>query len=295
MEQSPLMRQNTRMTGWAVEKHLGKWRKAGLILAGCLGLACLPASQAAIITLGSWSSTDGETVTGANTDDPSFSPITGAGAGGGIYAPFNASLSWASLAVGDTLTLGGSFTVAGTATTAQAFRFGLWDSNGSASILGWSGYVVVSQNSSTSMIFERSTLTNDFSTTSAGTGNFIGTGTWGGQSIGNGDYSFQQIITKTASGLSMSVSVQGINGTTYSMTGSATDNSMPGTLDQFNRAGFVFSGAYSADSVQFTDITVTTTAAVPEPSAWTLLVAGGAALLACRTQIRRKQAAGVQP
>lgn len=272
---------NAKGTGFGKLKN-GSFRS---ILAASLVLACFSNSQGATLALGNWVSTDGETVTGADADDPSFSPVSGGGAGGGIYASFNSPLAWSSLSVGDNITLSGTYTVTGTASTTQAFRFGLWDSNGSSNNIGWSGYVVVSQNSSSSMVFERSGTSSDFSTTSGGTGSFIGSGVYGGTQIGNGQYSFQQVITKTATGLSMSISIVGINGTTYSMTSSLSDTSV--TIDQLDRVGFVFASAYSADSVQFNDILVTTS--VPEPSTWALLsVAGAAGILMYRRKCARR-------
>ena len=222
----------------------------------------LTTGAASAATLGTWTATAGKTLLNASTASPTLGDGTNNGASAILYASFP-TITLTN--VGDYLTLSGSFTLAGgVAGVNQAFRFGLFDNNGSTDAMNWRGYLgVTSPDANT--IFERFTQTSgDFlSTNVASTTALTGTNNSGnGYAPASGAFTFSETITKTATGVSLSYSVTGPSG--YSWSGSNTDTTpnFGVTPIEYDRVGLGFSGGYTADQAVFSNITV-----VPEPGA----------------------------
>lgn len=237
--------------------------------------AVLTTGAASAATLSTWTAT--KTITNATT----ASPTLGDGSNGGASAIMYASFPTITLTnVGDAITLNGSVTISGAvASTDQGIRFGLFDNNGSTTAINWRGYLGTNRASATNSIWERGgpQTTGDFlSTSNSGTSPvavLTSPATTVGSLPGSGAFTFSETITKTLTGVSISFSLSGPGG--YSWTASATDTTPNGGVSvEYDRVGLGFSGGYSADQAVYSNITV-----VPEPSAALLGGLGTLALL----------------
>ncbi|EIQ01209.1 PEP-CTERM putative exosortase interaction domain-containing protein [Opitutaceae bacterium TAV1] len=248
-----------------------------LFLAGVavLGLLATLPSTAHAVPVSSWTQYSGS----ISSDLDTASPILGNGTtesadGQTIYA---ATPTWILGAVGDSITLSGAVTFTGLASPqADQFRFGLYDVNNQSGATGWLGYFATNSGGGgnpNSRLWERDPG-NTTSFGSNGTGSATQRASVSASPANNafasGAYTFSLTITRSDSGLDLAWSITGTN-VTYTVSGTYADTT-PQTYT-FDRVGFFTGGGLNADQVSFSNIDVTYTSAVPEPSTWAMLAA----------------------
>ncbi len=246
-------------------------------------LSVCASAQAA--TLQNWTQSAGTNGTNLNTS----SPILGNGSAGSgsnqqmwAAAPSVYTLG----AVGDMLVFSGAvnFNLSAAAGSDQ-FRFGLYDTNGSAGTTGWLGYFASNSGSGANpngRLWER-----DAGNTTAYGSNAVGSATQRqaiagipSNTFAAGTYNFSLSATRTETGLSVAWSIIGTGATTYSLSGTYLDTT-PLTFD-FNRVGIFTGGGLNANQASFSNMDLTYTAAIPEPHSLALLAGSGLILGAFR-------------
>lgn len=185
--------------------------------------------------------------------------------------------------VGDSITLSGGVAFTNLNTPdADQFRFGLYDANGQSGATGWLGYFASNSGASAGPTYSRLWERGNPNTGSFGSGT-------GATVIGNvnaspsntsfvsGTYTFSLTYTRTATGLDITWTLIGAD-VTYSVSKTVSDTT-PQTYT-FNRVGFFTGGTLDADQVSFSNIDVTYTSAIPEPSTFALALGGIACMMA---------------
>lgn len=246
-------------------------------------------ASAAPVTM--WTKTAGGTViSGLDTASPVFGNGS-AGSGNGYQ--LNAALPsvYTLGVVGDSIIFSGSasFNLSAGAGSDQ-FRFGLFDTNGSANNNGWLGYFASNSGSGgnpNGRLWERKASTttayfnNDVTLSADERQAFAGSpaSTSGASTFLAGDYNFSIAATRTETGLSVVWSIVGTGSTNYSISGTYSDTSA--NTYAFDRVGLMTGGGLNADQVSFSGLDVTFIAAVPEPATWATLAAAIVFAFAC--------------
>ena len=111
--------------------------------------------------------------------------------------------------VGDKVTLGGMATLSGISVSANQFRWGLYDLNGSSSDTGWLGYFATNgHNTIGSPLVERlNPNTGWYMQTGAGNSSTIATAAAPGVAFSDGTYSFSLSLERTVAGIQVSSSI----------------------------------------------------------------------------------------
>ncbi|WP_043587366.1 hypothetical protein [Geminisphaera colitermitum] len=236
-------------------------------------ISCVTALSAANIT--DWRKDTGSaTLTDATTN----SPVIGTGAAASANSTLlSATIGLVTLTnIGDHLTFSGTVTFEGLGGTLQyGFRWGLFNTNASASVNGWLGYFTENgSNDKVSRLWERANPDTSSSWWSnnpatSGSTNIKGVTVTDNATLVDGSYSFNIRYELTAANtitISWSL-VETSSPTKYSVSGSFEDNS-PQTLT-FNRVGIGNAG-FNASKISFANLQANYVAAVPEPSsvAW---------------------------
>jgi len=264
--------------------HLSK--TAGTAFSGLGMLTMLSAAQAqSVYTPASWvndpySPNANYSLTGGNTTSPVYTDNGTATGSLWGYSPIGSTLSLVN--PGDNLTLTGEFSLAGNVNNSNLqFRLGLLDQGSQSTDTGWLGYLIALPNVAGGPgLYERNNPNTGVfgsgtgsTTISAGNTGFAG-------SVVAGSYDVSLSITlDSATSETIAWNVAGINGNTYSYTGSYLNSSLS-TLGSanFDTVGFLaggstFTSASASDSVTLSDLQVTYTP-VPEPTTLGLLSLG---------------------
>jgi hypothetical protein len=253
----------------------------GVVFAAVLGLFLLPAPvHAAAVT--SWTqTTSGSNIAGLNTASPVFGNGT-TNSGNGYQMNATLPSVYTLAAVGDSVTFSGSAAFSlNTGAASDQFRVGLFSTNGSGNNNGWLGYFATNSGSGgnpNGRLWERKAVTttayfnNDATLSADERQAFAGipASTSGTSTFLAGTYTFSIGATRTSTGLSVSWSIIGTGGTTYSISGTYAD-STPQTYS-FDRVGLMTGGGLNADQISFSSLDVTYSA-VPEPASWGVITA----------------------
>jgi hypothetical protein len=254
--------------------------------------------QAAPVT-GTWTVASGTpTMSNVDTASPTW--------GNGTTDNADASSIYSSMPTitlanpGDKITLTGSATLiginanggSGDPTGGGIFRFGLYNSNGSADANGWLGYFVLTRNSagSGSLLERNASNTDPFGST---TGASVLQSQPGGgvSSMSSATYDFEFSVERNATdGLIIDTAFTRVSDSANFAPFSFTDTTITTNANIFNRVGFQATSLLNADQIQMNNVDVTFTA-VPEvsipPTGWIALA--GFLLLARR---RRSHGSG---
>ncbi|RRK01488.1 hypothetical protein Ga0100231_001435 [Opitutaceae bacterium TAV4] len=255
-----------------ITRHSSRRVQSCLLLVSAL--FCASALSAANVT--DWRKDNGATLTDAATN----APVLGTGAAASANATLiSASISPVTLAnIGDSLTFSGTVTFEGLGGQLQyGFRWGLFNTGGSANANGWLGYWAengsntASDGVKPSRLWERAASnTGSWWSSSSGAATQIkGVNPDNSAYFVDGSYSFNIRYELTAANtitISWSL-VETSTATKHSVSGSFEDNS-PQTLT-FNRVGIGNAG-FNASKISFANLQANYVAAVPEPSsvAW---------------------------
>jgi hypothetical protein len=242
----------------------------------CCSGAFAAAERASAAPVTGWTIVDSTTggattksLTGAATD----SPVVGTGADGSasqiaLYAPISGSADTAadiSLVNGQTVTLTGSATLVGSASSMEQFRFGLfYEGSPPVDAKGWLGYIANnSANAGGGALRAKRASYFDFhnllfaATSAAGSSFNLQTSVDGG-SFSAGTYDFSMAITRTGSSLVIDAALT--RGTAFAQIWDNVLVTDPDYLTfNFNRVGFLSGNSSSADQITFSGVDVTTT------------------------------------
>lgn len=245
-------------------------RAMAAALLASVGLASLAQAQA----VGGWAlANGGGTLTNLSAGNYNYSNATGAGV---QYATIGGSGGY-SLGVGDTLSL--TATVVTPLTyNAGDFEFGMMNTAGNSGFQGWTGDIVfLGTGTVQKASFRKDTGNTGYAWSSTGGtalkyAGATGTGASGLATAPSGTYSvsltytrttstalkldYQMLLTKDGSGSSVP--------NTYWSYGASVTDSAPSTF-AFNRAVFVSNGSAFTGTINFQNVTVTSSA-VPEPA-----------------------------
>lgn len=232
-------------------------------------------SHAALVTDWTFVPTNA-TFGSANLD--TASPIIGIdastdqGGEGELYASLSSTLSLVN--VGDTITLSGSVKMDGIpGSMSRQIRFALYNSN-SADASTTGNYIVTAASSTTSALYKRVAGT-DFASTGSQTV-LIDDGANGPNFVDGATYDFQ-LTLKLLAGGDVSITSSLNDGTNEYAGMTYTDTSSP--ITNVNSVGFLFGGSSDLNLGTFENVDVTYTAAVPEPSATSLIGLAGLGMI----------------
>lgn len=264
-------------------------RKMPIMLTLCLALSAL-ASVSHAEALNNWT-VPGNPVTDANTDHPKFGT-----ANLRIYSALATPFKLEN--VGDIITFSGTANfqfAAGATVSANNFRWGLFDGNGSTNENGWSGYLVRAANSSAAPVdlYEK----NGGGHWATGLGSANGyttipsgdiTGGVSGAQLASGTYSITFSLSLQAEGaVLVNWSLVGTAAGSYALEGSWLDTS-PVTL-VVDRIALQTAADLGQTSIQFSDLKIEQ-GVIPESSTYALILTS--ALLVLVGFSRRKTLLG---
>lgn len=235
----------------------------------CIFGSWLPNSTEAALVTGPW--TFNGAATGILNDDSTASPIVGNGTSNSAgNKSIDSQFPLIELAeIGDKITLSGSVTFTGITNSADQFRFGLFKFNDATTDdTGWRGYYLSNNGNTGNGFIRDKSAANTHLYSSGGSGGSVSnleiiTGGTGFAAFNDGTYAFSLTFERVDTGLAVSGSLT--NGSSYSLTaGPATDTT--NLIYEFDAVGFLFGTSLTADHVAFSNIDVTFTAAIPEPT-----------------------------
>lgn len=244
---------------------------------------CLASAVARAEAISSWTQVSG-TVSGLNTSSPSF--------GSGANSFRGATPVYTLGSVGDSLVFSGSVALAfaGNGTDSN-FRWGVFNANGNTGDTGWSGYLTANKLTGSVPFYEKDAGTGGWNSTSANGYSQVTSGITGGLSnfaLSSGTYNFSFLLERMDTGVLVSWSLVGTTNS-YSLSGSWLDTSP--VSYSYDRVVIQATSSLGQTSAAFSNMDVTFTAAVPEPSSAALLT-GGLVLggLLCRRRARVRTA-----
>jgi len=170
----------------------------------------------------------------------------------------------------------GTADMLGIASGNLAFRFGLFNVNGSGTANGWLGYFVGNAATSAGVLDVRTSGNAALFTSTTGTSQLASVASSGPTSLTTADstvtYSFSFTIERTStSTLLISSSLFRPSDSAQFAGFSNISDSAP-LVFSFDRVGFQGTATLAADQIQLHNIDVTFTTAVPEPATYALIV-----------------------
>jgi hypothetical protein len=243
-----------------------KFRKNLLLLSTMSALAFASASHAELVT--NWSVSGGGGLQG--TSATTASPVVGNGTtnnhagASSLYASIGGDAGYVLSEVGDVITLTGSVSFTGNITNASsgAFRFGLFDVNGSETLTGWLGYFTQSHTGNTlAKIYERKdSNTTPYASTLTPASNIgetlngLAPGTaWTATGVSVFSLSLELLPGGDVRATSQLLQ----NGTDFAQATGIFKKEVNGSSLTFNRVGFLVTNSLSADQASFSNIDVT--------------------------------------
>ena len=225
-----------------------------------------------------------KSLTGASTN----SPVVGTGAESSatqvaLYAPISGPADTApdiSLVNGQTVTLTGSATLEGSASSMEQFRFGLfYEGSAPVNAKGWLGYIANNSacgsggalRAKRASYFDFDNLL--FAATSASGSSTTLQSSMDGGSFSAGTYDFSMSITRTGNALEIDASLT--RGIAFAQVWQNVLVTDPDILTyDFNRVGFLSGNSSSADRITFSNLDVTTSVANTNTLTLQVLAAG---------------------
>ncbi|HEY9249517.1 MAG TPA: PEP-CTERM sorting domain-containing protein [Rariglobus sp.] len=231
----------------------------------------------------SWTQSSGS-VSGLTTDSPSFA--TGSNSFKGATPTYTLD------SVGDTLTFSGSVVLSFATNGGDgAFRWGAFNTNSGSDVSdkNWSGYLTANKLSGSVPLYEKDAGSGGWNSTSAEGYAQVSSGITGGLSnfaLSSGTYNFSFSLERKSTGVLVSWSLVSTTNS-YSLSGSWLDTT-PVTYT-YNEVVIQATGSFGQTSAAFSDMDVTFTSSIPEPSSASLLMGAVVLLgLLCRRPSRRR-------
>jgi len=238
-----------------------------LALLGTAAASAAPVTGWTLVDASSGGSTT-KSLTGANTD----APVIGTGVDGSatqvaLYAPISGPADTSpdiNLINGQTVTLTGSATLVGVASSMEQIRFGLfYEGSTPVNAKGWLGYIANNSagGSGGALRAKRASYADFdnllFAATSASGSSINLQSSIDGGTFASGTYDFAMSITRTGNALEIDASLT--RGATFTQTWENVLVTDPDVLTyHFNRVGFLSGNSSSADQILFSDVDVST-------------------------------------